>query len=60
MAVGADMARARSGTSCAEAATTSRCTVERLMKAMELQGVVRGKKVITTTPIRHNLARTTR
>jgi transposase InsO family protein len=28
----------------------ARCTVERLMKAMELQGVVRGKKVITTNP----------
>lgn len=26
----------------------ARCTVERLMKAMEIQGVVRGKKVITT------------
>lgn len=28
----------------------ARCTVERLMKAMGLQGAVRGKKVITTTP----------
>jgi len=28
----------------------ARCTVERLMKDMELQGVVRGKKVITTNP----------
>lgn len=28
----------------------ARCTVERLMKAMSLQGVVRGKKVITTIP----------
>ncbi|QIR84066.1 IS3 family transposase (plasmid) [Paracoccus sp. AK26] len=28
----------------------ARCTVERLMKAMGLQGVVRGKKVITTHP----------
>ncbi|WP_394356618.1 IS3 family transposase [Sedimentitalea todarodis] len=28
----------------------ARCTVERLMKAMELQGVVRGKKAITTNP----------
>ena len=28
----------------------ARCTVERLMKLMELQGVVRGKKVITTNP----------
>ena len=28
----------------------ARCTVERLMKIMELQGVVRGKKVITTNP----------
>jgi len=27
-----------------------RCTVERLMKAMGIQGVVRGKKVITTNP----------
>ena len=26
----------------------ARCTVERLMKTMGLQGVVRGKKVITT------------
>ena len=28
----------------------ARCTVERLMKTMGLQGVVRGKKVITTHP----------
>jgi len=28
----------------------ARCTVERLMKALGLQGVVRGKKVITTPP----------
>ena len=28
----------------------ARCTVERLMKAMGMQGVVRGKKVITTNP----------
>nr|WP_087205762.1 IS3 family transposase [Yoonia vestfoldensis] len=28
----------------------ARCTVERLMKAMGLQGVVRGKKVTTTNP----------
>ena len=28
----------------------ARCTVERLMKAMGLQGVVRGKKVVTTNP----------
>lgn len=28
----------------------ARCTVERLMKAMGIQGVVRGKKVITTNP----------
>lgn len=28
----------------------ARCTVERLMKAAGLQGVVRGKKVITTNP----------
>lgn len=28
----------------------ARCTVERLMKAMGLAGVVRGKKVITTNP----------
>ena len=28
----------------------ARCTVERLMKTMGLQGVVRGKKVITTNP----------
>jgi len=28
----------------------ARCTVEQLMKVMELQGVVRGKKVITTNP----------
>lgn len=34
----------RDGTSVA------RCTVERLMKQMGLRGVVRGKKVITTTP----------
>ena len=28
----------------------ARCTVERLMKTMGLQGVVRGKKVVTTQP----------
>lgn len=28
----------------------ARCTVERLMKVMGLQGVVRGKKIITTNP----------
>ncbi len=28
----------------------ARCTVERLMKALGIQGVVRGKKVITTNP----------
>ena len=28
----------------------ARCTVERLMKAMKIQGVVRGEKVITTNP----------
>lgn len=28
----------------------ARCTVERLMKAMEIKGVVRGKKVVTTNP----------
>ena len=28
----------------------ARCTVERLMKVMGIQGVVRGKKVITTNP----------
>ncbi len=28
----------------------ARCTVERLMKQMGIQGVVRGKKVITTNP----------
>lgn len=28
----------------------ARCTVERLMRAMQIQGVVRGKKVITTNP----------
>lgn len=28
----------------------ARCTVERLMKVMGLQGVVRGKKVATTNP----------
>jgi hypothetical protein len=28
----------------------ARCTVERLMKATEIQGVVRGGKVITTNP----------
>jgi transposase InsO family protein len=28
----------------------ARCTVERLMKAMGLRGVVRGKKVVTTHP----------
>ena len=33
-----------------EAFEVARCTVERLMKAMEIQGVRRGKKVITTQP----------
>ncbi|WP_414896764.1 IS3 family transposase [Rhodovulum sp. YEN HP10] len=28
----------------------ARCTVERLMREMGLQGVIRGKKVITTNP----------
>lgn len=28
----------------------ARCTVERLMKSMQIQGVVRGQKPITTTP----------
>jgi transposase InsO family protein len=28
----------------------ARCTVERLMRAMQIQGVVRGKTVITTNP----------
>ena len=28
----------------------ARCTVERLMRALQIQGVVRGKKVITTNP----------
>lgn len=33
-----------------EGRDVARCTVERLMKMMGLQGVVRGKKVITTNP----------
>ena len=33
-----------------EGKSIARCTVERLMKQMALQGVVRGKKVITTNP----------
>jgi transposase InsO family protein len=33
-----------------EGGDIARCTVERLMKVMGLQGVVRGKKVITTNP----------
>ena len=33
-----------------EGRSIARCTVERLMRAMGLQGVVRGKKVITTNP----------
>ena len=33
-----------------EGKTIARCTVERLMKTMGLQGAVRGKKVITTNP----------
>ena len=33
-----------------EGRTIARCTVERLMKAAGLQGVVRGQKVITTNP----------
>jgi len=33
-----------------EGTDIARCTVERLMKTLEIQGVVRGKKVITTNP----------
>ena len=33
----------------------ARCTVERLMKKLEIQGVRRGKKVITTKPNQHNV-----
>jgi transposase InsO family protein len=33
-----------------EGKDVARCTIERLMKAMGLQGIVRGKKVITTNP----------
>lgn len=33
-----------------EGKSIARCTVERLMKRMGIQGVVRGKKVITTNP----------
>ena len=33
-----------------EGRNVARCTVERLMKAMGLQGVVRGKKTVTTSP----------
>jgi len=33
-----------------EGRKVARCTVERLMQAMGLEGVVRGKKVITTNP----------
>lgn len=33
-----------------ESRDIARCTVERLMKAMGMQGVVRGKKVVTTNP----------
>ena len=41
----------KSGMACArEGKDIARCTVERLMKAMEIQGVVRGVKVITTNP----------
>jgi hypothetical protein len=35
---------------CREGREIARCTVERLMKTMGLQGVVRGKKVVTTNP----------
>lgn len=35
---------------CREGHDIARCTVERLMKTMGLQGVVRGKTVITTNP----------
>ena len=35
-----------------EGCDIARCTVERLMKVMGLQGVVRGEKVITTNPDR--------
>lgn len=35
---------------CRDGHDIARCTVERLMKVMILQGVVRGKKVITTNP----------
>jgi transposase InsO family protein len=33
-----------------EGRNIARCTVERLMRALQIQGVVRGKKVITTSP----------
>jgi len=33
-----------------EGKAIARCTVERLMKTMGLQGAVRGRKVVTTTP----------
>lgn len=35
---------------CREGHDIARCTVERLMKAMQMQGVVRGKPVVTTNP----------
>ncbi|MFV0513779.1 MAG: IS3 family transposase [Jhaorihella sp.] len=33
-----------------EGCDIARCTVERLMRALQIQGVVRGRKVITTNP----------
>ena len=38
----------------------ARCTVERLMAFLEIKGVVRGKKIITTNPMPRSPAPTTR
>ena len=37
-----------------EGIPVARCTVERLMRAMGLRGVIRGKKVRTTIPVKDN------
>lgn len=50
MAAANDMVRAKSDELRRNNHDIARCTVERLMKALGIQGVVRGQKPITTNP----------
>jgi putative transposase len=43
-----------------EGIAAARCTVPRLMRVMGLQGIVRGRKIRTTIPIRRPPVRSTR